>query len=436
MQLTAKSFKFAYPDYASDADKAEFEQKINQVLAYLCQSETAQKILQQAAKSGVTIKLFDEDNNNYYCRKDFERERGEACLKHGQPHTVLWNPKISYIIENPVDGIKGELSPAMIFLHEMVHAIDDKEMFVHMDEMIFNTYFKTAQAKLDKINKWEQEKRDGVIKDYSITTDPYLAGMGNSKERFAVEMERAIAAELGEPVRYLYVHATNFKRVDSPLDSARSYIENGKIHTDISKGHPKDINGSIYTKSQSIEDSASDKLEQTIETEFNKQFKPISEVITNYENGRPISIKTTDYKKETITTENIKVSENGSPIKEKTVTDLNGMPISRVWGNAPAQPQVNPKEIDWNKISNKDLYAAILSGDTQSRAALAASFAQSDAGMALKARGAELYAEQQAEQRQQAFQREWEQMQEQAEQRRQQEAEQQQSQSLSRGIRR
>jgi len=153
MQLTAKSFKFAYPDYASDADKAEFEQKINQVLAYLCQSETAQKILQQAAKSGVTIKLFDEDNNNYYCRKDFERERGEACLKHGQPHTVLWNPKISYIIENPVDGIKGELSPAMIFLHEMVHAIDDKEMFVHMDEMIFNTYFKTAQAKLDKISK-------------------------------------------------------------------------------------------------------------------------------------------------------------------------------------------------------------------------------------------------------------------------------------------
>ena len=33
MQLTAKSFKFAYPEYASDADKAEFEQKINQVLA-------------------------------------------------------------------------------------------------------------------------------------------------------------------------------------------------------------------------------------------------------------------------------------------------------------------------------------------------------------------------------------------------------------------
>ena len=436
MQLTAKSFKFAYPDYASDADKAEFEQKINQVLAYLCQSETAQKILQQAAKSGVTIKLFDEGNNNYYCRKDFERERGEACLKHGQPHTVLWNPKISYIIENPVDGIKGELSPAMIFLHEMVHAIDDKEMFVHMDEMIFNTYFKTAQAKLDKINEWEQEKRDGVIKDYSITTDPYLAGMVNSKERFAVEMERAIAAELGEPVRYLYVHATNFKRVDSPLDSARSYIENGKIHTDISKGHPKDINGSIYTKNQSIEDSASGKLEQTIETEFNKQFKPISEVTTSYENDRPISIKTTDYRKKTITTENMKVSENGTPIQEKTVTDLNGMPISRVWGNVPAQPQVNPKEIDWNKISNKDLYAAILSGDTQSRAALSASFAQSDAGMALKARGAELYAEQQEEQRQQAFQRELEQMREQAEQRRQQEAEQQQSQSLSRGIRR
>ena len=132
----------------------------------------------------------------------------------------------------------------------------------------------------------------------------------------------------------------------------------------------------------------------------------------------------------------MKVSETGTPIQEKTVTDLNGMPISRVWGNAPVQPQVNPKEIDWNKISNKDLYAAILSGDTQSRAALSASFAQSDAGMALKARGAELYAEQQEEQRQQAFQRELEQMREQAEQRRQQEAEQQQSQSLSRGIRR
>lgn len=435
MQLTAKSFKFAYPDHASDADKAEFEQKVNQVLAYLCQSEAAQKILQQAAKSGVTIKLFGEDNNNYYCRKDFERERGEACLKHGQPHTVLWNPEISYIINNPVDGIKGELSPAMIFLHEMVHAIDEKEMFVYMDDIIFNNYFKTVQDKLDKINRWEQEKQDGVIKDYSITTDPYLAGMGNSKERFAVETERVIAAELGEPVRYLYVHAEDFKPVNSPLDSMRSYIENGKIHTEISKGHEKDVNGSVYTKTQNITNQ-NGRLEQNTEIKFNEKFKPISEVITNYENGRPISIKTTDYKKETITTENIKVSENGSPIKEKTVTDLNGMPIARMRSNVPAQPQVNPKEIDWNKISNKDLYAAILSGDTQSRAALSASFAQSDAGMALKARGAELYAEQQEEQRQQAFQRELEQMREQAEQRRQQEAEQQQSQSLSRGIRR
>ena len=204
--------------------------------------------------------------------------------------------------------------------------------------------------------------------------------------------------------------------------SERQYVENGKIYSEISNSHLKDSNGSIYTRTQNITNQNGG-LEQSTETKFNEKFKPIS-------------IKTTDYKKETITTENIKVSENGSPIKEKTVTDLNGMPIARMRSNVPAQPQVNPKEIDWNKISNKDLYAAILSGDTQSRAALAASFAQSDAGMALKARGAELYAEQQAEQRQQEFQREWEQMQEQAEQRRQQEAEQQQSQSLSRGIRR
>ncbi len=160
--------------------------------------------------------------------------------------------------------------------------------------------------------------------------------------------------------------------------------------------------------------------------EYNKKGEIEREITQTYDDKKGIvSRKTIDFYPD---------EPNKQQTVKETLTDIHGRPISQ--DKQKAQSLISPKEIDWNKISNKDLYAAILSGDTQSRAALSASFAQSDAGMALKARGAELYAEQQAEQRQQAFQRELEQMREQAEQRRQQEAEQQQSQSLSRGIRR
>ena len=417
--IMADSFKLVYPPNATEKEKIELKAELEKSINYLSQDKEAQEILQKAINSGVSIRFDTTELNGGYDPSSNE---------------IMWNPTFSPFIINsnptPGNNSSGYLSPAMVLLHETVHSIDKSGKVFYVD----------ANKPLPT------ECRQYRCKP---TFDDRKLNMRNNREEYATEIESRIAKRLGEPSRYTYmdiptvnvgsaikpVSGPMHNKANSSIDSEIQYEKDGKYFSEYSYGHPKDVNGSIYLKKLEIQDK-NGKLETQKETEFNEKFKPISEVITNYENGRLISIKTTDYKKETITTENIRYSENGSPIQEKSVTDLNGMPISRVWGNAPTQPQANPKEIDWNKISNKDLYAAILSGDTQSRAALAASFAQSDAGMALKARGAELYAEQQAEQRQQAFQREWEQMQEQAEQRRQQEAEQQQSQSLSRGIRR
>ena len=403
------SFKLVYPQNATEKEKLELKAEFEKSINYLSQDKEAQEILQKAANNGVSIRFDTGLNGGHY------------------NNVITWNPTFSPFIQNsnptPGSNSSGYLSPAMVLLHEAVHSIDKSGKIFYVDA--------------------NKPMPEDCGKYYSCkpTFDGRQLNMVNNREEYATEIESRIAKRLGEPARYTYldVPVVNkipiHNKVNSSIDSQIQYEKDGKHFSEYSYGHLKDANGSIYLKKLEIHDKHGN-LETQKETEFDEKFKPISEVITNYENGRPISIKTTDYKKETITTENIKVSENGSPIKEKTVTDLNGMPIARMRSNVPAQPQVNPKEIDWNKISNKDLYSAILSGDTQSRAALSASFAQSDAGMALKARGAELYAEQQEEQRQQAFQRELEQMREQAEQRRQQEAEQQQSQSLSRGIRR
>lgn len=404
------SFKLVYPQNATEKEKLELKAEFEKSINYLSQDKEAQEILQKAANNGVSIRFDTGLNGGHY------------------NNVITWNPTFSPFIQNsnptPGSNSSGYLSPAMVLLHEAVHSIDKSEKIFYVDA-----------------NKVDANKPMPKECSCEPTFDGRKLNMVNNREEYATEIESRIAKRLGEPARYTYkdVPVVNgipiHNKVNSSIDSQIQYEKDGKYFSEYSYGHPKDANGSIYLKKLEIHDKQGN-LETQKETEFNEKFKPISEIITNYENGRPISIKTTDYKKETITTENIKVSENGSPIKEKTVTDLNGMPIARMRSNVPAQPQVNPKEIDWNKISNKDLYAAILSGDTQSRAALSASFAQSDAGMALKARGAELYAEQQEEQRQQAFQRELEQMREHTEQRRQQEAEQQQSQSLSRGIRR
>ena len=411
--VMADSFNLVYPPNATEKEKMELKAEFEKSINYLSQDKEAQEILQKAANNGVSNRFYTLLNGGHF------------------NNVITWNPTFSPFIQNsnptPGSSSSGYLSPAMVLLHEAVHSIDKSEKIFYVDA-----------NKLDANKSMPAECAQYRCKP---TFDDRQLNMVNNREEYATEIESRIAKRLGEPARYTYldVPVVNgipiHNKVNSSIDSQIQYEKDGKYFSEYSYGHPKDANGSIYLKKLEIHDKQGN-LETQKETEFNEKFKPISEIITNYENGRPISIKTTDYKKETITTENIKVSENGTPIQEKTVTDLNGMPIARMRSNVPAQPQVNPKEIDWNKISNKDLYAAILSGDTQSRAALSASFAQSDAGMALKARGAELYAEQQAEQRQQAFQREWEQMQEQAEQRRQQEAEQQQSQSLSRGIRR
>ena len=301
--------------------------KLDTALAYLQQNPEAAKLIERAAKNGVTIVMVNTGHSCYH------------PLNYGSKDGIIfWNPNESVEYFENINGKQGSLgerSPANGLFHELVH--------------VNNVNYKYYNAA-------EQEA--------VITTNELVGKFHN------------------EPIRPDYIGKIKYGNANSPLDfHTIQYNQKGEIEREITQTYD-DKNGIVSRKTVDF-----------YPDEPNKQ--------------------------QTVT---------------ETLTDIHGKPISQ--DKQKAQSLISPKEIDWNKISNKDLYAAILSGDTQSRAALSASFAQSDAGMALKARGAELYAEQQEEQRQQAFQRELEQMREQAEQRRQQEAEQQQSQSLSRGIRR
>ena len=330
------------------AVNAEDRKKLDTALAYLQQNPEAAKLIEQAAKNGVTIVMVNMGHSCYH------------PLNYGSKDGIIfWNPNESVEYFENINGKQvslGERSPANGLFHELVHATDPKYV--------------------------------GPVSDVQNYLDRYDINNVNSKYYNAPEQKAVITTnELvgkfhGEPIRPDYIGKVKYGNAQSTID----------FHT----------------------------------IEYNKRGEIEREITQTYDDKKGIvSRQTVDFYPD---------EPNKQCTVKETLTDIYGKPISQSQSKDSAS--ISPQEIDWNKISNKDLYAAILSGDTQSRTALAASFAQSDAGMALKARGAELYAEQQAEQRQQAFQREWEQMQEQAEQRRQQEAEQQQSQSLSRGIRR
>ncbi|WP_325320917.1 M91 family zinc metallopeptidase [Kingella oralis] len=258
-----------------------------------------------------------------------------------------------------------------------------------------------------RVSLGKQSPANVLLHELVHATDPKLVGLRADIEKYREYYDVS-------DVNFKYARPSEYTAVTTANELVSKY-HNEPIRPDYD--HPN------YTKvAPAVAKSPIDF--HTIE--YNKKGEIEREITQTYDDKKGIvSRQTVDFYPD---------EPNKQCTVKETLTDIYGKPISQ--GQSKDSASISPQEIDWNKISNKDLYAAILSGDTQSRAALAASFAQSDAGMALKARGAELYAEQQAEQRQQAFQREWEQMQEQAEQRRQQEAEQQQSQSLSRGIRR
>ena len=327
---------------------ANDRKKLNTALAYLQQNPEAAKLIEQAAKNGVTIVMINMGHSCYH------------PLNYGSKDGIIfWNPNESVEYFENINGKQvslGERSPANGLFHELVHATDPKYVGLVNDVQNYLGMYDINNINFRYFNIPEQKA--------VITTNELVGKFHN------------------EPIRPDYIGKIKYGNANSPLD----------FHT----------------------------------IQYNQKGEIEREITQTYDDKKGIvSRKTVDFHPD---------EPNKQQTVTETLTDIHGKPISQ--DKQKAQSLISPKEIDWNKISNKDLYAAILSGDTQSRAALSASFAQSDAGMALKARGAELYAEQQEEQRQQAFQRELEQMREQAEQRRQQEAEQQQSQSLSRGIRR
>ena len=315
------------------------------------------------------------------------------------------NPKAAKLIEQ---AVKNGVSIVMVNKgHGHYYRLNDGDA----DGIIFWNPNESLELFEDingqRVSLGKQSPANVLLHELVHATDPNLVGLKVDIDKYGEVYDK-------NDVNFKYFNAAEYRAVTTANELVSKY-HNEPIRPDYD--HPN------YTKvAPAVAKSPIDF--HTIE--YNKKGEIEREITQTYDDKKGIvSRKTVDFHPD---------EPNKQQTVTETLTDIHGKPISQ--DKQKAQSLISPKEIDWNKISNKDLYAAILSGDTQSRAALSASFAQSDAGMALKARGAELYAEQQEEQRQQAFQRELEQMREQAEQRRQQEAEQQQSQSLSRGIRR
>lgn len=62
-------------------------------------------------------------------------------------------------------------------------------------------------------------------KTCQVTNDPNLRAMYTNREKFAVETERKIAQQLGEPIRLRYSDVLKDTTTTSTLDSSRQYYQ-------------------------------------------------------------------------------------------------------------------------------------------------------------------------------------------------------------------
>lgn len=259
------------------------EQDLELAIQYLSRNEDAAKLLEQAAKNGVTIQFYTEKNGAYYPKSNH----------------IAWNPEFSIGVKNGADT--GYTSPALVLLHEIVHSVDKQ-----------NTIYYANTAK---------DCPQGLLQSCQVTNDPVLLAAGNIHEKLAVETERKIGQQLGEPTQLLYSDVIGDLVAVSPLDSNRKYYQNGQYHESEFKGHTKDNNGSIYTQKTTIYDNdLPTKIPLKKETvEYDDGFKPISKNIAIY-----------DYKQGTITTtvtDYQNLDEHNQPKVSQNITTLDGKPI-------------------------------------------------------------------------------------------------------------
>lgn len=293
VMVTALDFNPRNAD-GSPASQAQLEQ-LNQAIRYLSQSPKAADLLQQAADKGVVIEFFSQMNGRY--------ENG----------VISWNSEFSPKIKNSYTHETGYMSPALILLHEVVHSIDKQQGVDFID--IRNV-------------KTDPRVGDSIPDEY--TNDPYKIGMKNSWERFATEIEREIAKELGEPSRYLYSDvdiAFNPKssknepvvnpNLSSVMDSARIFHQDGKLHEEISTGYNKAADGSVYSKELTVRDSQG-QIERRLKTVFDENFQPINAVAKIYDYpSNTIKVGMTYFNPDKL---------NGQCEYQETFTDLQGKP--------------------------------------------------------------------------------------------------------------
>ena len=88
---------------------ADQRQQLDIALRYLQRDPNAAAIINQAAESDVKIALNDYGRNEY-----------DSFMK-----VVSWDPSVAQeIIERNSKSSEGYISPALILLHELAHAID------------------------------------------------------------------------------------------------------------------------------------------------------------------------------------------------------------------------------------------------------------------------------------------------------------------------
>ncbi|PKU22195.1 M91 family zinc metallopeptidase [Telmatospirillum siberiense] len=135
-------------DFVVEGGDRDDVDRLNQALAYLDQSPTANAVMQRLIATKTTIKINHEDDDSY----------------QSDSNTINWDPRSGLIAIDPVDnaGSIGVGSAALGLAHEAVHATDE--------------HFADEQA---------------CDIDYDFVA-----------ERQAVEVEDKIAQELGEPQRY------------------------------------------------------------------------------------------------------------------------------------------------------------------------------------------------------------------------------------------
>lgn len=258
------------------------KQDLELAIRYLSRNTDATKLLEQAVKNGVTIQ-FSNAQNGFY-RPD--------------SNSIEWNSKFMIEVQNGSD--RGYMSPAVVLLHEVAHSVDKQARIKY----IFST-----------------ETCPSNEKTCQVTNDPNLRAMYTNREKFAVETERKIAQQLGEPIRLRYSDVLKDTTTTSTLDSSRQYYQNGQYHESEFKGHAKDSNGSIYTQKITTYDNDLPKKtplkKETVE--YDDGFKPISKNIVIYDHKQGIITTTvTDYQS---------LDEHNQPKVSQSITTLDGKPI-------------------------------------------------------------------------------------------------------------